>query len=243
MALVPDAMKPLVIITRPLAQSRRFAEALAQQAPQHEVLISPLSQVVPTAFDAGVFTGVDGLVLTSANAVAPLPPLGAIPAWCVGPATRRAANARGFAAQDCGGDALALAQVLRALPPGLRLVHAHGPHLAVDLVALLRPDGVDLVGVQVYETNDLPLNDEALTALHSGRRIVAPLFSPRAASGFTAVLGGVIPASVVPVAISANAAARLPDDARTRTVVAQTPDSGGMLRGCVVALSHDAPVP
>lgn len=225
-------MPPVLLLTRPIAQSRQFARQ-AQDLPAHEVLISPLSEVVARPFDPAILSGARGLILTSANALPFLPPLPGLPAWCVGPATTRAAAAAGFVARDCGGDAAAMVALLRAEQPEGPLVHPHGTDLARDLAAecpgLVR-------SVAVYTARALPLGDAARTALAT-RNVFAPLFSPRAARLFRAQIEA--PRDLVCVAISPACAAQLPPDWKVQ--VADRPDAGGMLRALAVAMSQRAP--
>lgn len=229
-------MLPILLITRPLPQARRFADAAADACPPHEPLIAPLSRVVGLPYDPAVFDSAAGLILTSANAVPFLPPLGPLAAWCVGPATAKAARAAGLEPIECGGDAAALLARLAAERPAGRLVHAHGRHLARAVVGAV--PGLDLHGVAVYEARAQDLPPAALAALRSGRRVVAPLFSPRAAAALGRQPGV---ESVLPVAISAACAAALPPPLAARTLIADTPDGSAMLRRVTDALSQDAP--
>lgn len=238
-------MRPILLLTRPEPQARHFARQAHAVCPAHEVLIAPLSEIVALDFDPAVFDGARGLVLTSANAVPMLTGLAlrGLPAWCVGPATARAAARAGFAPTGGGGDAAALIETLRQARPEGPLVHPHGLHLARDLGAVLRPQGFDLRDVAVYETRARDWPGEILTTLAAsapGSAVVAPLFSPRAAQLFAQQLGDMRPDVLHLVTISAACAARLPDDLRRRTTIARTPDADGMLRATVSALSHPA---
>ncbi len=230
-------MLPILLLTRPLPQSRRFAAEAAQACPPHEAVIAPLSEVAGLAYDPGVFAGAAGVVLTSANAVRFLPPLPGMTAWCVGAATAAAAARAGLVPVDGGGDAAALIARLAAARPEGRLVHAHGRHLARDLVAALPQ--LDLRGVAVYEARALDLPPGLLAGLQ-GRRVAVALFSPRAAAGF-ARQQGADGTGLVPVAISAACAGALTEPLRARSVISATPDSGGMLQAVAAAMSQDRP--
>lgn len=226
-------MPPILLLTRPLAQSRRFAEQAAAALPVHEVLIAPLSEVVALPFDPAVFAGAKGLILTSANAVPMLPPMPGLTAWCVGPATARAAAAAGFVVREGGGDAAALIEALRDAAPEGPLVHAHGADLARDLAAEL-PGLVR--GVAVYAAVARVLEPGTRAAMRH-RRVIAPLFSPRAARLFGADLPEA--SALTCVAISPACAAALP--AQVAVAVADSPDHGGMLRALAGVMSQSAP--
>ncbi|MCB1395859.1 MAG: uroporphyrinogen-III synthase [Rhodobacter sp.] len=235
-------MPSILLLSRPRPQSERFAELARAELPPHDTLIAPLSEVVALAVDADAFAGARGLILTSANAVPMLPPMPGLPAWCVGAATARAARKAGFAARDCGGDATALIDTLQSLRPAGPLVHAHGIHLARDVVGALREAGLTARGVAVYEARLLDWPHSVIEVLASRRRIIAPLFSPRAADGFLRNLGPLRPPGLALVAISPACAERLPADLRLLTTVAVTPDAAGMLRGISEALSQPVPL-
>ncbi|HPD91536.1 MAG TPA: uroporphyrinogen-III synthase [Pararhodobacter sp.] len=232
-------MPPFLLLTRPLPQARRFAREAAAALPPHEPIFAPLSQVVALPHDRGVFDGARGVILTSASAVPMLPPLPGLTAWCVGPATARAAARAGLVPRPGGGDAAALIDTLRREAPEGPLVHAHGVHLARDLVAAL--PGLSLRSVAVYEARACDWPDDVLPAL-AGQRVFAPLFSPRAAARLAAQSGVPDLAGLIPVAISAACAAALPGPLAARARIADTPDSGGMLRALAEAMSHPGTV-
>lgn len=233
-------MRPVLLLTRPDPQSRRFAVQAQAVCPAHDVLIAPLSTIAPIPFDPSVFDGAKGLILTSANAVPMLRglPLAGLPAWCVGPATAKAAAQAGFAVLAGGGDAEALIAVLAQARPIGPLVHAHGVHIARDLVAALRPRGIGLRGVAVYDALPLKWPPTVLDAIARAGRVVAPLFSPRAAQHFVQQLNGHPSKGLRIVAISDACAAQLPPDLRAQTTIAASPDSGGMLHALAAEMSQ-----
>lgn len=231
-------MRPLLLLTRPEPQSLHFSRLVAGD---HDLLIAPLSHIVPLGFDPAAFTGAKGLILTSVNAVPRLAglPLQGLPAWCVGPATEKAAAQAGFRTHEGGGDARTLIERLALAQPEGPLVHAHGVHLARDLVAAMAPHGVEVRGVTVYDARPLDWPPAVLDRLLAADRIIAPLFSPRAAAHFVAQLAAARPPGLRPVAISDACAARLPEDLRRIARVARTPDSDGMLRAIMLAMSQN----
>ncbi|MFN4099645.1 MAG: uroporphyrinogen-III synthase [Pararhodobacter sp.] len=231
-------MLPILLITRPLPQARRFAAEAESACPAHEALLAPLSEVVALPFDPSVFAGAKGLILTSANAVPMLPPLPGLQAWCVGPATAKAARAAGLTPLDGGGDAAALIATLKAAQPAGPLVHAHGRHLSRDLVAAL--PALDLRGVRVYEARALDFPPDVLSRL-AHRRVIVPLFSPRAARNLARQAGVLSLRGMVPVAISPACAEALPEELHAQTIIAGSPDGPAMLRAVAVALSQTAP--
>ncbi len=224
-------MPPILLLTRPEGPSRRFA-AQAAVLPPHEVLIAPLTEVVALPFDPAVFDGARGVILTSANAVPMLPAMPGLPAWCVGAATARAAQAAGFAARDGGGDAAALLRLLRAEAPEGPLVYAHGTDLSRDLTR----DLPGLCAVAVYDARARAPGPALLAALAGTRPVFAPLFSPRAARLFAQVPGALTAPALHLVAISPACAAALPTP--LDATIAETPDSGGILRALQAVMSH-----
>lgn len=235
-------MRPLLLLTRPDPQARSFASLATAECPPHDLLIAPLSEVVSIPFEASDVAGAKALVLTSINAVsrvAGLVPRG-LTAWCVGPGTANAAQKAGLTVREGGGDALALIETLCNARPEGPLVHAHGVHLARDLVAALQPKGIDIQGVAVYEARVLDWPDAVRAAVFAAPRIIAPLFSPRAAVQIVQQLRGIRPEGMRLVAISEACAARLPEAFRARTTIAATPDSAGMMQAIASELSQSA---
>jgi uroporphyrinogen-III synthase len=222
---------PLLLLTRPEAQSRAFAEGL-----EAEVVIAPLSGIEPVAWDPALAEGVAGVILTSANAVPAVAHLAPLPAFCVGAATARAAAAAGFRAHAADGDAVALVADLARLRPKGPLLHAHGLHLARDMAAALEPLGLSVRSAVVYAARTVPWPD-GLTARLASRRVVAPVFSPRAAAELSARWTDP-PEELTVIAISEAAAARLSPPLRARSVVVANPaDMDRAVR------SHLAPQP
>jgi uroporphyrinogen-III synthase len=212
---------PVLLLTRPEAQSRAFAAKLAEVP--HEAVIAPVSRIVPLDWDRGLAAGVGGVLLTSANAVPAVAHLAPLPAWCVGGATARAAARAGFAAHAAGGDAVALIAELAAARPAGPLLHAHGWHLSRDLAEALAPLGLEVRAAAVYAAEPVAWPEGLLQGL-KGRRIVAPAFSPRAAAELAARLTDP-PAGLRVVAISPAAAARLSPALAARAVVAPHPEA------------------
>lgn len=233
-------MRPLLLLSRPDTQARDFAAQAQAALPAHDVRIAPLSEIFPVPFDAAVFDGAAGVVLTSVNAVPSVAALGAmrLPAWCVGPATAKAAQAAGFMVHEGGGDAVALIATLTRAQPAGPLVHAHGVHVARDLVEALRPEGLNIRDVVVYEARGVAWTEGVLDAVHKAAWVIAPLFSPRGAVRFVQQMHDMRPPGLRLVAISEACAARLPRDLRARTEIAPSPDADGMLQAIGVVMSQ-----
>lgn len=212
---------PLLLLTRPEAQSRAFATRIAGG---HEVRIAPMTEIVPLDWDRGIADGVRGVILTSANAIPAVAHLPPMPAWCVGQATARAATAAGFQAHAAAGDAVALVADLARLRPQGPLLHVHGLHLARDMAGALAPLGLTVRSAVVYAAQAVPWPDDLPGAL-AGRRVVAPVFSPRAATELSARLARFLAGpELTVIAISQAAAARLSPGLAARAVVINRPE-------------------
>ncbi len=243
--MTPESAPPLLLLTRPRAQSQRFAEAARAACPPHTALIAPLTEIVmlpiaPEALDGAVlvFTSVNGVA-----AVAGLPRRGGQEAWCVGPATAAVARATGFAVRQSGGDAAHLLADLRTTQPEGPLVHVRGRHVACDLAATLAREGMTIRAVVAYEARAVPWGAAVMPMLAVAARVVAPLFSPRAAEELAVRLAGAVPAGLQIVAISPACADRLPAELRAHATTADRPDADAMLRAVADALSQAARKP
>jgi uroporphyrinogen-III synthase len=107
----------------------------------------------------------------------------------------------------------------------------------------LAADGIALRPVIAYEARACPWPETVHATLQAAGRVVAPLFSPRAAAEFAARLGGEVPAGLRILAISAACADRLPDELRARSATCDRPDGASMQRALANALITHARKP
>ncbi|WP_207103075.1 uroporphyrinogen-III synthase, partial [Paracoccus shandongensis] len=161
-----SATRPVLLLTRPQADSQRFAAML----PEWRAVISPILRIVAVDHDGAALRDAPGLVFTSAHAVGAAGPGRGRLALCVGGHTAQAARKAGFAVQVGNGFAESLLPLIR--DAGVPLVHPHGRHLAREL---------PVPGMVVYDQKALPLGDEARAVLAGDAPVVLPLFSPRSA--------------------------------------------------------------
>lgn len=220
----PDA-RPTVILTRPVAQGRRFAATLRRAVPGLRVIVAPLMEEVrlsPTLALAG-----REVVFTSESAVraalALIPPASRGPAHCVGPRTAAVARRAGFDARACGTDAEALVAALAR--PGPPLIHLRGEDSRGDIATRLTRAGRDTAEAVVYRQEARPLSQRARRALAGDAPMLVAVFSPRSARLLLRQVAD-IPASVTLAAFSAAVAAELGHPARLR--VAPQPDGPAM---------------
>lgn len=242
---------PVLLLTRPLAQSERYAaEALSRLGPL-QVLIAPLMEIrpVPLRLEPAGFAG---LIFTSENGVAQFCAQSRLrdrPVWCVGPRTAAAAAAAGFEVRSDGaggGDAEALIRTLRAARPPLPLLHLRGEHAVTDLAGRLAAEGLACAEAVVYAQKAVPLPPEGEAVLGGQAPVLLPLFSPRsaraageAASAVREAAGRVAP--LWPVAISAAAASRWRagwTGPERPLAVASSPDAAGMTEALAGAMAR-----
>ena len=173
-------MTPAILLTRPARQSKRFAGELREKLSSHPcILVSPLLQIIPQAFDA-VPDNLD-VIFTSENAVAGFVAssvVGARRAFCVGDRTAEAAREAGFDALSAGGTAMDLIDLI-AQEGGGDLIYAHGTHVSRDLSADLAAIGIPVHSRLVYAQADLTLSQEARSRISGAGRVIFPLFSTR----------------------------------------------------------------
>ena len=84
-----SATQPVLLLTRPWADSQRFAAML----PEWRAVISPILRIVAVEHDGAPLHDAPGLVFTSAHAVASAGPGRGRLALCVGGHTARVARA------------------------------------------------------------------------------------------------------------------------------------------------------
>lgn len=217
--------EPILLLTRPEAAARRFAAQMRAAGLGLRVVIAPLMRIEGVAHDADAVQAVPRLVLTSPHAVPFAGPGAGRTAFCVGPATARAARKAGFRVIEGPGDAARLAPMLAGQHG---LVHPHGRHVTA---------GLPVAGIVVYDQIAQDLPDAGRAVLAGFAPVIWPLFSPRSARLAARAAQGAC-APVHAVAISPAAAAPWPDKGVT---VAASPDAAGLIAAITVRLRVVAP--
>jgi uroporphyrinogen-III synthase len=228
-SITPPAAVP-VLLTRPAAQSRSFAAALAARLDGAvRPVIAPLMAPVVLApdlpegpFQAVIFTSAAGV---TAAAGLDLPRR----AYCVGSATAAQAQAAGFDAVSADGDAHSLVALVLADRPVGRLLHLRGEDTRGEVVEQLRSAGIETVSRVVYRQDAQPLTAEARALLAEEVAVIVPLFSPRTAILLRAALPAEIAARLWIVAMSAAVAEAAEALPQAGLVIARQPDAGAML--------------
>lgn len=182
-----------VLVTRPFEDAERLIQILAVQG--IEGVATPLLDITyddgPT-LDLG---GVQAVVFTSANGVRAFARRAtdrALPALCVGDATRAEAKAVGFTfVKSADGDVAALAALIKADldPNGGALLHPAGSHVAGDLGGQISAAGFTYRREALYTAQKIEtLPDAASKALEAGTVDGVLLYSPRTAAAFGRVV-------------------------------------------------------
>lgn len=217
-----------LLLTRPEADSRRFARAVCDRLGPGEVVIAPLTEIVPRP-DPPDPAGHAGVILTSANALVPgiRWPAG-LTAWCVGARTAAAAGAAGLSPRSAEGALEDLLALIRAERPAGRLLYLRGARVAGDLAAALAAEGIAVDEAVVYDQRACPPGPEAAALLARPGPVVIPVFSADSARRLAPFLSGSIAKCHI-AAISPAVAQVLPVQSAATINVAARPDSGAML--------------
>lgn len=223
--------QPRVLLTRPAAQSDRFAADLRARLPGVDITISPL--LAPEYLRPTLPEGPHAAVIfTSETGVAAARGLGGLPdlAWCVGERTAAAAQVAGFRTVTGGGDAALLVQAMvqamrDAPPPAGRLIHLRGRDARGNVAQRLWDAGLPCDEAVVYAQEPQPLTPRAQLLLQDSQPVIVPLFSPRSALIFARRARGAR-APLWIAALSPAVAAASPPAARTDT--ADRPDAAAM---------------
>lgn len=226
-------MTSTLIMTRPLAQSERFAaEVAAMWDGPLRVIISPLIEIVRVPAEQ---PDVNTLIFTSANGVDAAQAMDfpkGMTAWCVGAKTAQIAKAAGFETITGPGDADGLVASLISAAPIGSFAHIRGKHARGDIAAHLIMAGIDCVDVVAYDQMSRKLSAQAHAALCATDPVTFPLFSPRTCT----ILGeqGPFTAPVHAVALSHAVKGALDPRLGWDAVVADAP-SGPAMRDAVIA--------
>lgn len=223
-----QSRSPTILLTRPLAQSRRFAQELAGVTGL-PVVISPLMAPVflTPRLPAGPFRAVILTSETGAQAAGPL--RAALPgrAYCVGARTAAAAQAAGFEAVLAGGDAAELIATLGGAEKTGPLLHLRGQDSRGAIAETLTKRRIVTHEAVIYDQREQKLSAEAQGLLAGDAPLIVPLFSPRSAGLFAAAARGA--ANLWLAALSPAVAAALGDLPRLGLEIAEKPEAGPML--------------
>ena len=178
-----------VLVTRPEADAAPLAAELA--ACGHQALMEPLLTIIPDQDAVVDLTGVQALVLTSANGARVLAGRTErrdLPVFAVGDATAAAARVAGFLqVESAGGDVGDLAALVAARldPDAGPVFHPAARQLAGDLKGRLEAAGFTVRRSVLYRAETAKdFSTETRSALRDGRIDAVLFFSPRTGCTF-----------------------------------------------------------
>lgn len=227
--MTPQSRALATLLTRPTAQSDRFAAALiARFGDRLAVTTSPLiapeflrPPIPERAYTALILTSETGA--TSATGFSGLPRR----AYCVGDRTAETARSLGFTAVSANGDATALIALIRASGEAGPLLHLRGQDARGDIAATLTAASVPTDQAITYDQRPQALSPAARALLNGSAPVLVPLFSPRSAT----LLAGQGPfrAPLWVAALSPAVAAAAAPLSPARQVISDTPNVGALL--------------
>ena len=229
-SLQPD--RPTLLLTRPQAQSLRFATDFAARfGKDWPIVISPLTKL--KFHDTPVDTkNIEHIIFTSQNAVEALirlSPDRSQMAWCVGEKTGQIVQKAGFATTLGFGSASGLADRIISAGSVRRVLYPRAEDIAYDMKKRLKAAGIETVETIVYGQEPCSTTPEAIRLLNGAVPVLLPLFSRRAAEiflqNFPRPRAPIFLAAISPAVATAAAAIALEN-----CVIAQTPDSDHMIK-------------
>lgn len=175
---------PMILITRPEPSARTLKKML--EAKGYEALIEPLLKIEPLRPMAPLRGNVQGIALTSANAVSALrEEAKRLPIFAVGKATADAARKAGCDHVMSGdGDGAALAELIAGTcsPSDGAILHLAGEVVREDFHLGLEAKGFHIKREVVYRARPAAaFSEELLRAWRSHKVSAVLLFSPRTA--------------------------------------------------------------
>jgi len=221
-------MQPILLLTRPQAQSVAFADQCRAAGFTGDIVIAPILEIVGRALANALMPGTT-LIFTSANGVchaSDQTDLTGFHAVAVGEATGRAARLAGLSCTVADGHVDAVLALFGGRDVGAPLLHLRGAHATGDLVARLRRAGHRADELVVYDQIARPLTARALACLSGQNPVIVPLFSPRSARLLAEATQGAT-APLHPIAISSATAQAWGDTPQARSVA--YPDAAHML--------------
>jgi uroporphyrinogen-III synthase len=221
-------VRPIAVLRPEPGASATLAKAQVRGLDAFAVPLFAVEPLAWTAPDPGAF---DGLLLTSANAVrhagTELRELSTLPVHAVGAATAEAATAAGLAVGTVGTGGME--ELLRQLPPKLRLLHLCGEHRRSA-----EAWGGGLTPLPVYRSAAIA----SPPGLHQLEGAVALVHSPRAGQRLAQLAQR---REQIAVAAISEAAAEACGDGWQKIAVAQQPNDDAMLSLAASLCKHADP--
>lgn len=224
-----------ILLTRPAAQSLRFASEIKQLLPDVSTIISPLMmpEYLSPAIPPDDFTAVILVSVAAAEAAKRISAAGAtLPtlAYCVGNQTATAAMTLGFQVLSAQGDAADLLAMITALQPQGPLLFLHGRDSTGDIAKNLLLAGIETVSIVTYQQNAQNLTSQAIELLSGRSPVILPVFSTRSARLLQAEITRIsAKAPLWIAALSPAIAAAIDPEIVARLATADHPDSGSMV--------------
>lgn len=199
--------------------------------------LSPMLELARTETPLPPLEDVSGLLFTSANGVrffAQASDRRDISAWCVGPATFRAATEAGFV--DCynaEGDGRALADfvVARLDPADGALLHVANAAAAGDVARRLETAGFEVVFAPLYEAQPVvSLSNEVIDVLKREAAAIILVHSAKGAAAFAAAAKHLELGRHSAVAVSVKAARPLSTLGLKAVEISSEPNEDGLFR-------------
>lgn len=228
-----------VLVTRPRPDADDTAAALI--ALGHDAVVAPLLDVKILS-DAGLdLSGVQAILVTSANGVRALAlatDRRDLPVFAVGAASATAARQCGFdQTESANGNVDRLAELVmaRLSPQGGPLVHVAGTVTAGNLSGKLGKSGFEIRRAVLYRAVPVAeIPEEVVTHLKDGTLDAAMFYSPRTATQFAnlVVAGGLAGrcGRVIALALSDAVAEKLSGLGFSDILIAESPDQASLFR-------------
>lgn len=223
-----------VLVTRPREDAERLMRVLATRG--IDAIATPLLDITYADGEALDLSGVQALVFTSANGVRAFAHRSgerALPALCVGDATRREAEALGFGTvKSADGDVQALAALIKTdlEPSAGAVLHPAGSHVAGDLGGQIKAAGFTYRREALYTAKKIEaLPQAASQALKAGDVNGVLLYSPRTAAAFAALVQGTALGTVTAYCLSPAVADKVSNLAWRDVKIAAQPDQDALL--------------
>ena len=240
--MAPQSRPPTILLTRPAAQSVRFADALRQRVAGIRIVSSPLiaprylSPPLPSRNWIALILASETAVLATRRIIADGATLPRT-AFCVGDRTAEVARAVGFEPLSAQGDADALVALILSRNPSGPLLHLHGQHSRGDIAKRLISAGIETVEAVVYAQDTQRLTPEAAAILTGAAPVIAPLFSPRTAEILVSECARINRTARLTLVALSGAVATAAADLTADTTLAARPDAAAMLDAIVSLLA------
>ena len=223
-----------ILITRPLQQSRRFAETLVKQFGKNlEICASPVLEIKFFKVEIKL-NSFDGLIFTSESGVRAFSNLNQQSekkVYCVGAYTSEIARKSGLSVTHTEKNVEDLKTWLIENDAERRLLYLCGQHISNNREMAFEESKITIVSQIIYDQLPRKLSPGAIQFLSDVRPVLLPIFSERSYEILSRQFKSSMKSPRIAICLSSAIANKVKDDEFEKVLISSQPDLESLIKG------------